>query len=205
VEANHPTHAEAAQYRLFIALPLPAAVKQEIQQVQERLRRELPDGCASWTRPEQWHLTLKFLGNVDVARVGVLTDAVRAACGRFSPMRLRAERVVCFPDLRKPRVVWVGVCDEGNQLAGFASAVEAAAAGFTTEDREGKFTGHITIARIKSFKRPQADILAKLAQGMTQGVFGEWTAEAIELMRSELASDGARHTSLARLPLNKNP
>jgi RNA 2',3'-cyclic 3'-phosphodiesterase len=204
VEASHPTQAEAARYRLFIALPVPTAVKQGIQQVQERLRRELPDGCASWTRPEQWHLTMKFLGNVDVARVGVLADAVRTACGRFSPLRLRAERLGCFPDLRKPRVVWVGVCDEGNQLAGLASGVEAAAAGFTTEEREGKFTGHITIARIKNFDRRVAERVAKAVETMAQHAFGEWTAEAIELMRSELASDGARHTCLARLPLNKN-
>jgi RNA 2',3'-cyclic 3'-phosphodiesterase len=205
VETKHPTEAEAARYRLFIALPVPQAVKQEIQLVQERFRRELPEGCASWTRPEQWHLTLRFLGNVDAARVGALTDAVGTACGRFAPLKLRAERVGCFPDLRKPRVVWVGVRDEGNQLTGLAKAVEDVAADFTTEDREGKFTGHITIARIKSFKRPQADILAKLAQGLTQSVFGEWSAEAVELMRSTLASDGAKHMCLARLPLNKNP
>jgi 2'-5' RNA ligase len=203
VDADQPTKAEAARYRLFIALPVPQAVKHEINLVQERLRRELPERCASWTRPEQWHLTLKFLGNVDAARVGALTDAVRAACERFAPLRLRAERVGCFPGLRKPRVVWVGIHDEGNQLAGLASAVEDAASGFTTEEREGRFTGHITIARIKNFDRRVAERVAKAVESMGQLAFGAWTAEAVELMRSELASDGARHTCLARLPLNK--
>lgn len=205
MEASHPTHAEAARYRLFIALPVPQVVKQEIQRVQERFRLELPEGCATWTRPDQWHLTLKFLGNVEVARVGTLTDAVGATCARFAPLRLRAERVGGFPDLRKPRVVWVGVCDEGNQLAGLAKAVEDAAADFTSAEREGKFTGHITIVRIRNIKRPQADILANLAQGLTQHVFGEWTADAVELMRSQLASGGAKHMCLTRLPLNMNP
>ena len=203
MDANHPTKAEAAQYRLFIALPVPQWVKQEIQLVQTRLRRELPEGCASWTRPEQWHLTLKFLGNVDTARVGALTDAVRVACERFTPLRLRAERVGCFPDLRKPRVVWVGVHDDENQLAGLAKAVEDAAAGFTAEKRQGGFTGHITVARMKNFKRPEAGILAGLAREMAERVLGEWTADAVELMRSELASDGAKHTCLARLPFEK--
>jgi 2'-5' RNA ligase len=183
---------------------VPQVVKQEIQLVQERFRRESPEGCASWTRPDQWHLTLKFLGNVDVARVSALTDAVGAASESFAPMRLRAERVGCFPDLRKPRVVWVGVRDEDHQLAELAKAVEDAAADFTTEEREGKFTGHITIARIKNFDRRVAERVARIVETMAQHAFGEWTAEAIELMRSELASDGARHTSLARLPLNKN-
>ena len=146
---------------------------------------------------------MKFLGNVDTARVGALTDAVRVACARFTPLRLRAERVGCFPDLRKPRVVWVGVHDEGNQLAGLAKAVEDPAVGFTAEKREGEFTGHITVARMKNFKRPEAGILAGLAREMAERVLGEWTADAVELMHSELASDGAKHTCLARLPLEK--
>lgn len=204
MEANHPTQAEAARYRLFIALPVPTAVKQGIQQVQERLRRELPDGCASWTRPEQWHLTLKFLGNVDVVQVRELSGVLGEVCEKFAPLKLRAAHVGCFPNLRKPRVVWVGVRDDADQLAGLAKAVEAAAAGFTTEEREGKFTGHITIARIKNFDRRGAQRVAKAVETMALHVFGAWIAEAIELMRSELASDGARHTSLARLPLNKN-
>jgi len=201
VDANQPTHADVARYRLFIALPVPSAVKQEIQLVQEQLRRELPAEGVSWTRPEQWHLTLKFLGNVDATRVSALTETLGAACEKFALLKLRAGQVGCFPNLRKPRVVWVGVRDDANQLAGLAKAAEEASAGFTTEEREGKFTGHITIARIKYFERQMADALAKCVHGMKQRVFGEWTAEAVELMRSELASDGARHTCLARLQL----
>jgi 2'-5' RNA ligase len=180
---------------------VPEEVKNEIQRAQEQLRGELPERCARWTRPEQWHLTLKFLGDVDTARVSALTDAVRASGTNFPPLKLRAERIGCFPDLRFPRGVWVWVHDVENRLAVLQATIERVTAEFTAEAREEKFTGHITIARIKSLKRPQADILAKLAHRMTERVFGEWTADAIEIIRSELAAGGARHTSFARLPL----
>lgn len=201
MDAQARNETKAATYRLFIVLRVPEVVKKEIQHAQDQLRGELPERCARWNPTEQLHLTLKFLGNVDVARSGALTDAVRAACANFAPLKLHAERIGCFPDLRFPRVVWVGVHDAENRLAELQATIERVTTEYTTEAREEKFTGHITIARIKNLKRPQAEILAKLVQGMTGRVFGEWTADAIEIMRSELAAGGAKHTCLARLPL----
>ena len=201
MDTQVPNETNAATFRLFIALRVPEEVKKEIQRAQDQLRGALPERCARWTRPEQLHLTLKFLGDVDVARVGALTDAMRAACLGFAPLKLRAERIGCFPDLRLPRVVWVWVHDGGNRLAELQATIERVTAEYTGEAREEKFTGHITIARTKNLKRPQAVILAELAHGVTERVFGEWSADAVEIMRSELAAGGARHTCLARLPL----
>src|SRR4051812_7451283 len=98
-------------FRLFIAISVPDAVKTEMEQAQAELRRALPEGCVRWTRREQFHLTLKFLGSVEAQRVAALADAIRGACQGFTPLRLRAERIGCFPDLRFPRVVWAWVHD----------------------------------------------------------------------------------------------
>ncbi len=187
--------------RVFIALPVPELVKQQILLAQEELRRALPKASASWTRPEQWHLTLKFLGNVEADRIAALTAAVRTVCESAAPLKLRAAAMGCFPDGRKPRVVWVGVRDEDNRLAGLAKAMQGATAAFTTEKAEGHFTGHITIARMKYLPRAAAEILAQFRQGMEHRVFGDWTAEAVAVMRSELAAGGARHSCVARWPL----
>lgn len=186
--------------RIFIALPVPELVKQQILLAQEELRRALPKTGASWTRPEQWHLTLKFLGNVEPDRIAALTEAVRRVCDVVTPLKLRATHIGCFPDSQHPRVVWVGVHDGENRLAGLARAVQVATASFTTEKPEGHFTGHITLARSKHWPRPQAEILAQFSKGMEHRVFGVWTAEAVEVMRSELMSGGARHSCVARLP-----
>lgn len=180
--------------RAFIALPIPDSVKVEIERVQDELRRALPNRCARWTRRAQFHLTLRFLGNVETVRVPELAEAVRAACSGFPALKLRAERIGCFPDLRFPRVVWVWVHDDGEQLAALQKAVAQAAAPFAVNQPEEKFTGHVTIARTHGIKRPQAEILARLAHGMTGRFFGEWTADEVDLMHSELLPEGARHS-----------
>jgi 2'-5' RNA ligase len=193
--------AESERFRLFIAVTLPEEVKAQIEAAQAELRRALPGPGVRWTRREQFHLTLMFLGDVDVARVQPLEEAIRAACRGFSALPLRAERVGFFPDLRYPRVVWAGVQDQAGQLLRLQQAVDAATRDFTTEQKEERFSGHITLARIKAIKRPEAEALRQAAAGMAERLFGQWTAGEVELMRSVLSPQGARHTSLAATAL----
>jgi 2'-5' RNA ligase len=197
--------ADSEQFRLFIAVTLPEEVKAKIEAAQAELRRALPEQSIRWTRRGQFHLTLKFLGDVDAARVESLKDAMRAACRGFSALHLRAEGAGCFPDLRYPRVVWVGVQDQTDQLPRLQQAVDAATHDFTTEQKEERFTGHITLARIKSIRRPEAEALGKAAAGVADRLFGQWTAYQLELIRSELLPQGARHSSLATIALTGPP
>ena len=193
--------ADSATFRLFIAVTIPEEIKAKIEEAQSELRRALPERGVRWTRREQFHLTLRFLGDVEAARVEALGEAIRAACRGFGALHVRAERVGFFPDLRYPRVFWVGVQDQAEQLPRLQEAAERATREFTTEAKEGQFTGHVTLARIKGIKRPEADALGKAAAGMAERRFGQWTAYKVELMRSELLPQGARHTSLASIAL----
>lgn len=193
--------AEDERFRLFIAVAIPQEVKAKIEAAQSELRRALTGPGVRWTRREQFHLTLKFLGDVDAARVQPLEEAIRAACRGFGPLHMRAERVGFFPDSRPPRVVWAGVRDETDQLPRLQQAVDDATRDFTTEPTEERFTGHITLARIKAIRRPEADALGKAAAGMAERLFGQWPACEVELMRSVLSPQGARHTSLATIAL----
>ncbi len=188
-------------FRLFIAISVPDAVKTEMEKVQRELCRALPEGCVRWTRREQFHLTLKFLGSVEAQRVVALADAVRGACQGFTALRLRAERIGCFPDLRFPRVVWAWVHDRQEQLPHLQNAIETATHGFTTEAPEERFTGHVTLGRARGIKRREAGVLAKVVAGMVERVFGEWIADRIEIMRSEMSPQGAHHNVLSALPL----
>lgn len=195
--------AEPTTIRAFLALPIPDAVKTEIERAQEELRLALPKHCARWTKREQFHLTLRFLGDVATTRVAELTEAVGVACSGFPALKLRAERIGGFPDLRFPRVVWVWVHDAADQLAALQRAVAQATAPFAESQAEKDFSGHVTLARTKEIKRPQGDILAKLAHSMAGRFFGEWTADRVELMRSELSPDGARHSVVATFPMQR--
>ena len=193
------------QYRLFIAVEVPDDVKARMEAAQADLRQVLPGRNVRWARREQFHLTLRFLGDVDAAQVEALAEAARVACGGFGGLHLRAQGVGFFPERGHPRVVWVGVRAENNDLPRLQQAVEATTAGFTSEPKEERFTGHLTLARIKGIKRPEAEALAQATAGMADRLFGQWTAYRIELMRSELLPQGALHSSLASIGLGAPP
>jgi 2'-5' RNA ligase len=188
-------------FRLFIAITVPEDVKAEIEKAQAALRRALPKGCVRWARREQFHLTLKFLGDVEAERVGPLTAALEAACRGFRALKLRAEQVGFFPDPRRPRVLWVGVNDREEQLPPVQHAIQEATREYAAEEANERFTGHVTLGRIKGLRRTEAETLAGLASGLAQRFFGAWTCERVELIRSQLSPQGAHHTTIAAVRL----
>jgi len=197
--------AEHDRYRLFVAVTLPDGVRGRMRDAQNELRRLLPESKIRWARYEQFHLTLRFLGEVEAARVEALGEALREACRGFAPLRLSAEGIGCFPDFRYPRVLWTGLSDEAQQLPRLQEAVELASRDFTIEATSERFTGHVTLARIKGIKRAEAEALAQAAVGMRDRRFGDWTGYRIELMRSELLPQGAQHSTVAAVTLAELP
>jgi 2'-5' RNA ligase len=191
--------------RLFIAVTVPEAIRTEMEKAQAELRRALPKARVSWTKPEHFHLTLKFLGNVETGQVEALTGAVRGSCGSFFALQLKAEQIGFFPNARRPRVVWASVRDTGDQLPELQRAVEAATRDFTTGGPEKQFTGHVTLARVKALKRAETEVLARLGEGMAGRFLGEWTTDHIELLRIEISQAGPRHTVLATITLGAKP
>jgi 2'-5' RNA ligase len=201
--------------RLFVAISLPDAVKEEIEKAQRKLRAALPGNFIRWTKPAQFHVTLKFLGHVAESRVVGLMEALQAACVLCAPLRLRAERVGFFPGARSPRVLWAGVHDRQNLLPRFQQSVETNVNNFMVENVQPAsvggappargqeiFTGHITLARVQPIHRPQAETVARAVVALAGQFFGEWMAGTVELIRSELSSSGSRYTTLAAIPLS---
>jgi 2'-5' RNA ligase len=97
------------------------------------------------------------------------------------------------------------VRDQAELLPRLQQVVQVSTEGFTVEPKEERFTGHLTLARIKGIKRPEAEALGKAAADLAERSFGHWTAHQIELMRSELLPQGARHSSLASIALAPLP
>ena len=188
-------------FRLFIALPVPDAIKAELEILQQQLREQLPRDCMRWTRPGQMHLTLRFLGDVFSDKLPDLNKAVAEGCRAFAPLDLRAERIGFFPQIRFPRVVWVWVHDELRQLPLLQSAINEAARRFASQPEEKDFTGHLTLGRARNLKSAQARLLAKIADEMAERSFGAWTADAVEIMRSRLSSSGSEYSRIASIRL----
>jgi len=187
--------------RLFIAISIPEPVRDEIIRVQQELQPLVPRAVARWARSDQFHLTLRFLGDVPADGVEDLKQSVNAVCRNARPLSLRAEGVGFFPNLRSPRVVWVGINDRAGRLVDLQKQIEAAAGRFSPEPGEKNFTGHATLGRLKNPGPADVRDLAARAESLEKRLFGEWTAPEIEIIRSELSPVGARYTSLATFRL----
>ena len=192
---------EGQRQRLFVAIAVPEEVKASIVLARDELRAKIPPAAASWTRPENMHLTLRFLGDVEESRIESLKAGLAEALAGFGKLPLVSERLGCFPDLRYPRVVWAWVHDAAERLALLQRRVAQATNAFTREPAESRFVGHITLARLRQIKRPQAEIIAAFVNGAVGRKFGEWIADRVELIRSELSPGGSRYTTLAAAPL----
>ncbi|MGB7769789.1 MAG: RNA 2',3'-cyclic phosphodiesterase [Verrucomicrobiia bacterium] len=189
------------RFRLFVAIPVSDAVRDEMIRVQRELQPLAPRGAVRWATPEQFHLTLRFLGDVPSDRVAALQEAVRTVCSGAPALPLRAQGVSFFPNARAPRVIWVGITDSDDRLVELQKKIESAVCPFTTGQGSERFAGHVTMGRFKSPKWLEIRSLTSHAETMKDRAFGEWTAREIEIIRSELSSAGARYTSLAVIRL----
>lgn len=187
--------------RLFVAIPMPETVRKEIIRTRQELQRLVSPTAVRWTRPEQFHLTLRFLGDVPAERVAALQEAVNAACAGVPALRLRAQGIGFFPNAGPPRVIWAGVNDGEARLADLQRRIESAVREFAEEPGREKFASHVTLGRCKDLARQEVEKLITCAPGVKSRPLGEWTALEIELIRSELSSAGPRYTTLAAFRL----
>jgi 2'-5' RNA ligase len=149
------------------------------------------------------HLTLRFLGVVAVKQIPALSESLQQALQDINSFGVRCERLGVFPDLRYPRVVWAWVDDEEGHLQRLQSRVDQAVGPFAAEPSEKRFTGHVTLARIRQIKRPEAGIIKEFVEARKSTVFGQWTVNRVSLMQSELRPEGAVHTEVAGFELRE--
>lgn len=183
--------------RLFIAIPVPADVRNPIRRAQEQLRRCSPPGGIRWTNPDQFHLTLKFLGDVPSDQFAALEKSVSTVCTGFSPLQLTARGIGFFPGRHKPRVIWAGATDKEDRLSELHRQIDEAMRPFAPADRPGKFTGHITLGRFKPGRKIALNRLLERVGVLNDRIFGDWSSEEVEIVRCELTSAGAVHTPVA--------
>lgn len=187
--------------RLFIAIELPANVLKTIAQVQADLKRVVPERAVRWTRPEGIHLTLKFLGDVRASQLDEIKAALAQAAGHAS-FGLSVQGLGCFPNLARPRVLWVGVTGDIKSLRALQADVEKniAPLGFPAEERG--FSPHLTLARTsQGAGRDETALIGKVVQDRDVGQLVSWQVDAVSLMRSQLKPDGAQYTQIAEVSL----
>ena len=183
--------------RVFLAIDLPGDVKEQIVAIQNKLKFLLEG--VRWVRPEGIHLTLKFFGDIlsdDIAHISeVIEDKTRDAVS----MTFNTDKIGAFPNLERPRVLWLGMTGDAQKLLTLQQAIETGLEphGFKREKR--RFRPHLTLGRAKSSR---GMILGLSEAVTTENNYntGDFTAQGLTLFQSELKQGGAVYTELAYFP-----
>jgi 2'-5' RNA ligase len=185
--------------RTFLAVAVPEALEPRVARLRTRLEAEVPEGRWGATRP--WHATLAFLGDVPHADLNAVCLAAEETSGRFERFELTLHGVGVFPDMRRPRVVWVGVDGPGlDTLRQLQLELVAALSALGYRPEAQPFRPHVTLGRLRSGRDLTRDLTAQLSQfsGWSAGPF--WLDEVVTFA-STTTSEGPVYVPLGRARL----
>lgn len=178
--------------RLFIAVDISKAVCEELK---KEVYKKVDLGRASWVNPENYHITLKFLGDVPVSEIDAIAGIMEEAAANKGELTLACTQLGLFPNLARPRVLWVGFEDYSGVLGKIVSELEDSLQSRLKIKKERRpFTPHMTVARIKG----NVDHI-RLSKFVKKGIDlqeSSFTVSKINLYSSELKQSGAVHTIL---------
>ena len=178
--------------RAFIAIELPDEITAFIHKIQEGLRSY--GFKARWVRPENIHLTLKFLGDINNEDIKKAGDAIISAAGENASMSLGAKGIGFFPGVKRSRVIWTGIAGQTKELTDLQKTLDGKldTVGFPKEKRP--FKGHLTIARIK--RKIDARRLVDAMKEFGRFESKTFIADEVVLFKSELKPSGAVYSKL---------
>lgn len=183
--------------RLFYAVRVPTELQSALGKLEQRLRRA--GGQVSWVNSANLHFTLKFLGEVPARLVPQLEQVGREVGQQCAPVVAELRGVGAFPNLSRPRVVWVGTVETALTLTRLAETLRL------TLDRNGlrlgddkPFASHCTLGRVKE---PPGGLFTRALEQEAAFVAGRLEATEFQLVRSELSRSGPTYTTLASFPL----
>ena len=171
-------------------------MKRKIEEVQSPLKKT--DTYVSWVKPGNVHLTLKFLGEVEEERIEDVFSGTEKALKGSKAFKLSLKDLGCFPNLRRPRVVWVGVDRGKDELSQMQREIEEELSKLKFTKEQRPFSAHLTIGRVKSPKNIERLIsLIETTNFQTEEV----KVDEVVVMKSQLHPQGAIYTPLKKIKL----
>lgn len=188
--------------RAFIAIEMPSDVVEHLRGLITKIRPQ-EHGNLRTVHPEGIHLTLKFLGDIEQCQTASITQAMASACVKKKPFKLRMSKTGFPPNKITPRVLWVGVDGQTENLTNLQQSVEMSLASLGIPRENRSFNPHLTLARIRkniSSEQWQAVKLSLATNPVNEKL--EIQVKSISLMQSTFTSNGATYNRIASVPFS---
>ena len=182
--------------RTFICIELSSEMRHKLGELIVQLSRAAPERAVRWDRADKIHLTLKFLGDTRLDDVARIEEALVNATRYIKKFSFTLDGLGCFPNLKQPRVVWVGVKDSAA-LIEMQNRIEThiVPLDFPKEDRA--FSPHITLGRVRrEASRAEAASVGEAVRARANQTFGIESVSRVILMKSDLQRGGSIYTQL---------
>jgi 2'-5' RNA ligase len=185
--------------RLFFAVTLPEEIIARVTDVQQNLRKAIGDVGVKWIRPEQFHYTLRFLGEQPAHSAHVAVEVAQAVAADCEEFDFSLSGIGAFPNIQRPSILWVGASTGVEPLTNLANTLEwrLQRAGFRKEAQD--FNAHLTISRIKGYAGEIAAV--KTLKSADIGELGTVRLDRFVLMQSVLKPTGSEYTVVEEFSL----
>lgn len=191
--------------RLFVAAFPPRTVVNHLERAVATVAGEVPARAICWTRAEQIHLTLFFLGSIEASRVAEIQLALSTACAGQKRLSVRVAGLGCFPEAARPRILWAGLAGELQPLKNLQASVDAAMRSCGCRSEERAFHPHLTAGRVAQINRPGIEFVKNWISQNNGHDFGEWEIQNVCLMRSVMDPAGAVYSLVHSINLEGGP
>lgn len=184
--------------RTFLGVDLGEEIRARLIALQEELAALAPD--VKWVEPDNLHITLLFLGEVEQREVLDICRVAQMAVAELPVFSMSVEGAGCFPNPRRPRTLWVGVGEGAEEVGVVHDLIETPLLDMGCYRRETRgYVPHVTLGRVKG--EAANDELAKALLQRKTWSAGSTTVREVQIMSSELTKDGPIYTVLGRAKL----
>ena len=187
-----------ARLRTFIAIEATDQIRSAGARLIQKLSHLGPG--VRWVNPENIHLTLKFLGEVDERQLHQVCRQLGEAARECTAFSLRCGGVGAFPSLTQPRTIWMGVEDQEGRLAQLQQRAESSLVGLGFPPEARRYHGHLTLGRIRYNRRDSSE-LQQLIDAEAKTEFGILAVDEVVVFASSLSRGGPTYTAIGRCAL----
>ena len=187
--------------RSFISLPISEQARGILRKTINEIDGAIQDKIR-WVRPEGIHLTLKFMGDINTDKIDALLLLLPEVATEVTPFELTLSELGCFPNNRRPRVLWAGVKGDLSNLQNLHLAVDNVVEKVGLPRERRGFSPHLTLGRVRrNISEREVDQIGQIIGLTSLPNTPSWTNQTVDLMRTELDPEGSRHYLVGSFPM----